>query len=164
MTDTVGFIRHLPRDLFAAFRATFEEAADSDLLLHVVDASDEAQDDHVRTVERVLDELGLLSIPRLLVYSKVDLLGPLERRLLERRFPEAVFVQATGRDTTRRLIERIASELAEKWDASAKGPHQVPSEAILGGDVPDRGVADAGEPTTLEQLLRAAGKRVRSHA
>jgi GTP-binding protein HflX len=164
MTDTVGFIRHLPRDLFAAFRATFEEAADSDLLLHVVDASDEAKDDHVRTVERVLDELGLLSIPRLLVYSKVDLLGPLERRLLERRFPEAVFVQATGRDTTRRLIERIASELAEKWDASAKGPHQVPSEAILGGDVPDRGVADAGEPTTLEQLLRAAGKRVRSHA
>ena len=60
LTDTVGFIRNLPKDLFAAFRATFEEAADADLLLHVVDASDDALDEHVRTVLRVLEELELV--------------------------------------------------------------------------------------------------------
>src|ERR1700677_1927792 len=70
LTDTVGFIRNLPKDLFAAFRATFEEAADADLLLHVVDASDPAQDDHIRTVLSVLDDLDLLEIPRMLVFNK----------------------------------------------------------------------------------------------
>ncbi|MEO7094093.1 MAG: GTPase HflX, partial [Polyangiales bacterium] len=71
LVDTVGFIRDLPEDLFAAFRATFEEAADADLLLHVVDASDPARDEHIRTTEQVLEELGLEGRPRLLVYNKV---------------------------------------------------------------------------------------------
>src|SRR5579864_4704430 len=75
LTDTVGFIRNLPKDLFAAFRATFEEAADADLLLHVVDASDAASDEHVRTVLNVLGELDLGALPRLLVFSKMDLLA-----------------------------------------------------------------------------------------
>ena len=72
LTDTVGFIRNLPKDLFAAFRATFEEAADADLLLHVVDASDDALDEHLRTVLRVLDDLALSAIPRLVVFNKID--------------------------------------------------------------------------------------------
>ncbi len=56
VTDTVGFIRDLPKDLFAAFRATFEEAADADLLLHVVDASDAAKDEHMATTHKVLED------------------------------------------------------------------------------------------------------------
>jgi GTP-binding protein HflX len=173
VTDTVGFIRRLPKDLFAAFRATFEEAADADLLLHVVDAGDDAKDDHMRTVDDVLGELGLLDLPRLLVFNKMDLLGPLDRRIIERSHPDAVFVQATGRDTMRPLIERIARELAGKWEASARGPHLVPADGV-GREEPegDAGAPEslapvapvAGEMTTLDQMLRAAGKRLRSHA
>ena len=165
VTDTVGFIRKLPKDLFAAFRATFEEAADADLLLHVVDASDDAKDDQMGTVDEVLGDLGLLEIPRLLVFNKVDLLTPLERRVLERSQPQAVLVQATGRDTVRALIERIARELAGKWDAAAKGPSLIPADAdIVDVDPEPLPNGQPDEMTTLDQMLRAAGKRVRSHA
>ena len=156
ITDTVGFIRKLPKDLFAAFRGTFEEAADADLLLHVVDASDPAMDDHVRTVLDILDELDLCDIGRLLVLNKLDRLEPAEHRALARAHPDAIFVSADNRETTRPLIERIARELAAKWEASAKGPSVEPS---VGAE------ADEGAPTTvpeemttLDQMLRAAGK------
>jgi GTP-binding protein HflX len=129
LTDTVGFIRNLPKDLFAAFRATFEEAADADLLLHVVDAGDEATDEHVRTVLRVLEDLELSEIPRIVVYNKIDLLEWPHLRALEREHPDAAFVSATRRETTRPLIERLAQELAAKWDASAKGPSVEPQPA-----------------------------------
>jgi GTP-binding protein HflX len=127
LTDTVGFIRNLPKDLFAAFRATFEEAADADLLLHVVDASDEAQDEHVTTVRRVLAELELAEIPRLVVFNKIDAADPLHVSALRRQYPDAEFVSATRRETTRPLIERLAQELAAKWDASARGPSVEPA-------------------------------------
>jgi GTP-binding protein HflX len=126
ITDTVGFIRNLPKDLFAAFRATFEEAADADLLLHVVDASDAARDEHIDTVLNVLDELHLADIPRLVVYSKTDVMEAAALRALRRSHPGAEFVTATSRETTRPLIERIAQELAEKWDASSRGPSVEP--------------------------------------
>jgi GTP-binding protein HflX len=74
LTDTVGLIRDLPKDLFAAFRATFEEASDADLLLHVVDASDPTHDEHLRTTEAVLEELGLGNVKRLLVLNKTDVM------------------------------------------------------------------------------------------
>jgi GTP-binding protein HflX len=125
-TDTVGFIRNLPTDLFAAFRATFEEAADADLLLHVVDASDSARDDHVRTVLKVLGELDLGALPRVVVFTKVDLIDPFEARLLERTNPDAVLVNANNRDTTRPLIARIALQLADKWRQSSRGPEVTP--------------------------------------
>jgi GTPase len=131
LTDTVGFIRNLPKDLFAAFRATFEEAADADLLLQVVDASDEALDEHLRTVRRVLEELDLSGIPCLVVFNKIDAAEPLPLRALRREYPDAEFVSATRRETTRPLIERLARELAAKWDASAKGPSVEPERAIL---------------------------------
>lgn len=73
-TDTVGFIRSLPKDLFNAFRATFEEAADAQLLLHVVDGSDPAHEEHITTTERLLEELDLADLPRLTVVNKCDLL------------------------------------------------------------------------------------------
>jgi GTP-binding protein HflX len=157
LTDTVGFIRNLPKDLFAAFRATFEEAADADLLLHVVDASDPSRDEHVRTVMRVLEELELLEIPRLLVFNKVDLLEPSELRMLERTHPDAALVSATHRGTTRELIERIARELAEKWDRSAKGPSVEPE-----GRLDESSPAQSEELTTLDEMLRVGGKRIRS--
>ncbi|MCX5730273.1 MAG: GTPase HflX, partial [Deltaproteobacteria bacterium] len=72
ITDTVGFIRDLPEDLVNAFRATLEELDDADLLLHIVDAADPSLDAHVAAVEKILGELGLSEIPRLLVLNKID--------------------------------------------------------------------------------------------
>jgi GTP-binding protein HflX len=157
VTDTVGFIRNLPKDLFAAFRATFEEAADADLLLHVVDASDPAHEDHIRTVLAVLEDLELTNIPRMLVLSKIDLLEPSELRMIERVHPGAALVSAVRRDTLRPLLERIARELAGKWERSAKGPSLEPED--LDGQVDETARQDESEMTTLDQMLRAAGKR-----
>ncbi|MBP6630925.1 MAG: GTPase HflX [Kofleriaceae bacterium] len=78
ITDTVGFIRDLPKDLTRAFRATLEEMGDADLLLHVVDAADPDRDQHIRAVDAVLTELELADRPRLLVWNKCDRLGPAE--------------------------------------------------------------------------------------
>jgi len=68
----VGFIRELPRDLVAAFRATLEELDDSDLLIHVVDGADPDHEQHIRAVERILEELGLHEKPRVMVFNKAD--------------------------------------------------------------------------------------------
>jgi GTP-binding protein HflX len=112
MVDTVGFIRDLPEDLFAAFRATFEEAADADLLLHVVDASDPARAAHIATTEAVLEELGLGERPRMLVYNKVDLLpgGDGERLALGKR--DTFVVSAMQKDSTNALAQAVARKLA----------------------------------------------------
>jgi len=75
LSDTVGFIRDLPKDLLAAFRATLEELDSADLLLHVVDASEEAAPQRLEAVERILEELGLIAKPRLLVWNKADKAG-----------------------------------------------------------------------------------------
>ena len=159
LTDTVGFIRDLPKDLVAAFRATLEELDEADLLLHVVDASDPAKEEHIRTVLRVLEDLDLLEIERLLVFNKIDAVEGNELRALERSHPDAAFVSATHRETTRPLIERIARELAEKWERSAKGPNVEPSYGAEALDESPR--EDGDELTTLDDMLRAAGKRVR---
>jgi GTP-binding protein HflX len=75
ISDTVGFIRDLPHSLVAAFRATLEEAIHADLLLHVVDAASEARDTQIEEVDKVLAEIGAASIPRVLVWNKIDRSG-----------------------------------------------------------------------------------------
>lgn len=81
LADTVGFISHLPHRLVEAFRATLEEAANSDLLLHIVDASDTERTRNIEQVEEVLEEIGAGDIPRLYVYNKTDLLGNMPPRI-----------------------------------------------------------------------------------
>lgn len=73
IADTVGFIRHLPHDLVAAFRSTLQETRDADLLLHVVDAADPERNDRMGTVNEVLAEIGADEVPQLLVFNKIDL-------------------------------------------------------------------------------------------
>ncbi len=112
ITDTVGFIRDLPKDLFAAFRATFEEAEDADLLLHVVDASDPSMSDHIRTTEQLLGELGLATKRTLLVLNKCDRLEEGERaRLAWER--NAVAISAMDPSTLRPLLLRMEDLLFE---------------------------------------------------
>ena len=91
ITDTVGFIRDLPKDLMAAFRATLEELEDASLLLHVVDASDPSRDQQIDAVERILESLDLLETPRLLVWNKVDRIPKvMVKALLQKRGGVAV--------------------------------------------------------------------------
>jgi GTPase len=75
MSDTVGFIRHLPHGLVAAFRSTLEETAQADLLLHVVDVNSPERHDQVAEVNKVLAEIGAQHIPQIVVYNKIDLQG-----------------------------------------------------------------------------------------
>lgn len=125
ITDTVGFIRELPKDLFAAFRATFEEVEDADLLLHVVDSEDPAADQHIETTEALLAELGLHDIPRILVYNKADRVGVDASRRLVARQPDAVSVSALQRETTRTLLDMIATRLQARWAAAATVPQPL---------------------------------------
>jgi GTP-binding protein HflX len=76
ITDTVGFIRDLPKELMNAFRATLEEMEDADLLVHVVDASDPDREQEIRAVEGILADLGLSEKPRILVWNKADRVEP----------------------------------------------------------------------------------------
>jgi GTP-binding protein HflX len=73
VSDTVGFIRHLPHGLVAAFRSTLEETIQADLLLHVVDANNANRDDQIAEVNKVLAEIGAADIPQALVFNKIDL-------------------------------------------------------------------------------------------
>jgi GTP-binding protein HflX len=72
LADTVGFIRHLPHDLVAAFRSTLQESREANLLLHVVDASSDQRDENIEQVDAVLKEIGADEVPQLLVYNKID--------------------------------------------------------------------------------------------
>lgn len=75
LSDTVGFIRHLPHSLVAAFRSTLEETAEADLLLHVVDVNSPERNDQVDEVNKVLTEIGARHIPQIVIYNKIDLQG-----------------------------------------------------------------------------------------
>jgi GTP-binding protein HflX len=105
VTDTVGFIRDLPEDLLAAFRATLEELHDADLLLHVVDAADPRMDDRVLAVEAILRDLGLSGKPRLLVLNKIDRLPPGQGETLA-HLRDGVAVSAAEKRGLEELLRR----------------------------------------------------------
>ncbi|HTO98913.1 MAG TPA: GTPase HflX [Myxococcales bacterium] len=119
ITDTVGFIRDLPRDLVAAFRATLEELQDADLLLHVVDASDGRHDEQAEAVERVLGTLGVEGTPRLLVYNKADRAPEAARTLALRE--EGVAVSSLTREGFPELIARCEEILWKRGKVLAPG-------------------------------------------
>ena len=105
ITDTVGFIRDLPKDLVAAFRATLEELGDADLLLHVVDAADPRREEQVAAVEAILGSLELGEKRRLLVFNKADRLPAGEAAALAHQ-ADGVAVSATTRDGLPELLHR----------------------------------------------------------
>jgi GTP-binding protein HflX len=114
LTDTVGFVRHLPHQLVEAFRSTLEETAGADLLVHVVDASDPLPEDQIKAVRQVLVEIGEEhgSMPHeLLVVNKTDAAGDLQLARLRHLLPGAVFVSAQTGAGVAKLRERIAELL-----------------------------------------------------
>jgi GTPase len=110
ITDTVGFIADLPPDLVAAFRATLEELEDADLLLHVVDAADPRLEQKYEAVTRLLTELHLEEIPRLVVLNKTDLLEPHEAEGMARRY-KGVAVSAAKRKGLVELVHAAEERL-----------------------------------------------------
>ncbi len=119
VTDTVGFIRDLPKDLMAAFKATLEELEDADLLLHVVDASNPRFEQHISSVERILTELGLSGKSRLLVFNKMDRLASEEADNLTVRF-DAVAVSALDKGTFGSLLTAVEQGIFAEKMAGAK--------------------------------------------
>ncbi len=106
ITDTVGFIRDLPKDLMAAFRATLEELEDADLLIHLVDISNSRFEQQILAVEKILADLNLSDKPQLLVFNKADLVDTVQAQALSRRYG-AVLISARDRSTFGDLLHSI---------------------------------------------------------
>ncbi len=119
LADTVGFIRHLPHDLVAAFKATLQETQEADILLHVVDASDERFRENIQAVHEVLEEIDANEVPTLVVMNKIDNLEGQEPRIErdEEGIPRTVWVSAMagkGMDLLfAALTERLASQMVQ---------------------------------------------------
>ena len=117
VTDTVGFIRRLPHQLVEGFAATLEETLLADLVLHVVDASedDERMEETIAAVDGVLSEIGARELPVELVLNKIDLVDPLRRRRLGNRFPDALQISAAGGEGLEKLRAHIAECFADRF-------------------------------------------------
>ena len=117
VTDTVGFIRRLPHQLVEGFAATLEETLLADLVLHVVDASedDDRMEETIAAVDGVLLEIGARELPVELVLNKIDLVDPLRRRRLGNRFPDALQISAAGGEGVEELRAHIAELFADRF-------------------------------------------------
>lgn len=157
LTDTVGFVRHLPTQLVEAFRSTLEEVVDADLLVHVVDGSDVnplAQISAVRqVVNEVLVDRDARPAPELLVVNKIDAAGDLALAQLRRALPDAVFVSAHTGDGLDQLRRRM-SELIVPTDTTVDVT--IPYDR---GDLVARVHADGRVDTTEHN---AAGTRIKA--
>jgi GTP-binding protein HflX len=108
LTDTVGFVRHLPHDIVEAFRSTLEEVTDADLLLHVVDGSHPDPMAQIQAVREVLAEINATDVPEIIVINKADAADPLALAPILHREPHAIVVSARtgeGIDKLRQLLE-----------------------------------------------------------
>jgi len=113
ITDTVGFIRHLPKELLKAFKSTLEELAEADLLVHVVDVSNPVFREQVQVVEDLLNELELGNIPLLEVFNKIDLLPPEEAANLARQL-DGVVISARDSKTFAPFLARAQQMILKK--------------------------------------------------
>ena len=125
ITDTVGFIQKLPHGLVDAFKSTLSEVLGADLILKVVDASDEDYERQLEAVDRVLDEIGAGERLTLTVFNKIDLLNSVDRLSFRRRYPEAVLFSAQTGEGLDDLVDRIAREAAA-------------TDVLLSSDIPYR--------------------------
>ncbi|MDA8162137.1 MAG: GTPase HflX [Desulfobacteraceae bacterium] len=114
ISDTVGFIRNMPKDLKIAFKATLEELEDADLFIHLVDITSPFKEDEIKTVEEVLEEMGLLDTPRVMVFNKTDIAG---RDVVEDIFQAqkgAIMISASTGAGIYELIDTIGEMLPHR--------------------------------------------------
>lgn len=111
LSDTVGFVRHLPHELVEAFRSTLEEVRDADVIVHVVDGSDEAPREQILAVREVLAEIGATDIPEIIAINKVDVADPERVADVLRAEPHAVVVSAHTGQGVEDLLSAIEADL-----------------------------------------------------
>jgi len=135
LADTVGFIRHLPHDLVAAFKATLTETREAELLLHVVDISDDRRSENIEQVEYVLKEIEANDVPQLIICNKIDNLDDIEPRIdrNEQGLPIRVWLSAQANIGT----ELLFTALAERLDIQVVNYHLniPPSTGKLRGEL-----------------------------
>jgi GTPase len=156
LSDTVGFIRDLPHKLVEAFEATLQEAADADLLLHVVDCASPLLDEQMAEVERVLGEIGAAAIPQVLVFNKLDRLEASQRPrvlrdLIEReggqRVPR-VFVSALDGTGIAELREVLTQAVAGTLASHLNGEQAAPGADLVEAAPDDSMHAPGAVPST----------------
>ena len=154
LTDTVGFIQNLPHELVAAFRSTLEEAADADLILHVVDSSSPYRDEQMAVVDRILNELGAGDKPRIVLYNKIDLCPEEERQLLGRD-KDALLVSAFSPEDRavigRAVQDKLAGEIRVFLIPAARG--DLIALAHRMGEVVEQSPSDDGETMRIAVRL-----------
>ena len=155
MSDTVGFVRHLPHQLVEAFRSTLEEVADADLILHVVDGSHPDPEGQISAVREVFAEIGASEVPELVVVNKIDAADPLVVQRLLREEPHSIAVSARTGEGIEEAIAAVEADLPRP---------AVAFEVLLPysrGDLVNK-IHQSGEIDTLEHT--ADGTRVAGRA
>ncbi|MGD9211145.1 MAG: GTPase HflX [Desulfobacteraceae bacterium] len=125
ITDTVGFIKNLPKDLIVAFRATLEELENADLLLHVIDISNPLHKEQIQAVEQILEDLKLTHIPVVLALNKIDLITVENSEMLCRSF-NGIGISAKQKDTLLPLIETLARKIGSTTENAESTVDQAP--------------------------------------
>ena len=174
LADTVGFVRQLPHSLIDAFRATLEEVASSNLLIHVVDLTDDDKADRIQDVNEVLKEIGVRDIPQIIVYNKIDKCVDIEPNISrdEDDLPREVWLSAKddlGIELLHQAIaERLSGILVNTTVRLAAGLAKIRSELYETGFVESEHVDDTGASflkiclprIEFEKLLKKGAKRV----
>jgi GTP-binding protein HflX len=157
MSDTVGFVRHLPHQLVEAFRSTLEEVADSDLVLHVVDGSHADPEGQLAAVREVFAEIGADKVPELVVINKADAADPMVLARLRQREPHSVVVSARTGEGIEAALRAVEADLPRPG---------VSFEALLPyerGDLLNK-IHLSGEVESLEHTGDGSLVRGRVHA
>jgi GTP-binding protein HflX len=170
LADTVGFIRHLPHKLVEAFQATLQEAADADLLMHVIDAAAPERDNNIEQVELVLNEIEANEVLQLRVYNKIDLLEFAEPRIERDESGRPVAVWVSARDNVGlELIPQAIGELLGK-DVFNEDIQLTPADARLRailyelGGVRSEQYAENGDMVLSIQMQRQDFRRALARA
>jgi GTP-binding protein HflX len=165
VSDTVGFIERLPHSLVAAFRATLEEVAGADLLLHVIDASNSERERQMAAVRSVLEEVGAKELPVLDVFNKLDKLDDGERTRLTAMYPGAIVASALTGQGRDELIAAIESRLALdttlvhlQFDAASPGDRDRIAQLYRVGRILRHESADGHVAIEAEVPRRVVGR------
>lgn len=167
VSDTVGFIRHLPHQLVESFRSTLDEVRDAHLIVHVADASedDEGREARAKAVEDVLDEIDASEVPRLLVLNKCDLLDDEDRAALRRRHPGAIMTSAHSGEGVDDLRERLLATARARWERVVLDVPYARGDVVSAVYAAGREVhQDAGPEGTIIRALMPAADAARIRA
>jgi len=155
VSDTVGFIKHLPHDLVASFRSTLDEARDCSLLLHIVDASDPAFQAQIDVTREVLASIGADESPHLIVFNKADRIDELTRARVSKAYPDALLLSAHDPASVETLRARILAHFERDLEEAE----------LLVPYAHSRVVAQAHElGTVLAEAYESDGVRLRVRA